>query len=953
MKNPARKVLLIGWDAADWSVARPLLAQGKMPALKRLMDAGVWGDLATIRPVLSPMLWTSIATGKRAWKHGIHGFAEPCPATGGIRPITNLSRKTKAIWNIFSQQGWRSNVIGWWPSHPAEPIRGVMVSNHFQQAVGNLGEHWPIRPGTVHPAALAEPLQAMRIHPAELGNEHLLPFISRAAEIDQSTDQRMETCARIIAEISGIHAATTACLQLEPWEFAAVYYDGIDHFGHGFMKYHPPRQPWIGERDFELYHGVIEAAYRYHDMMLDTLLRIAGDDTTVMLISDHGFESGNLRPRGLPSEPAAPAAEHSPFGLFVLRGPGIKAGERIHGATLLDIAPTLLHLYGLPVGRDMDGKVLVNCFTAPTPPEFVDSWDEIVGEDGRHPAQTQLDPVESREALRQLVELGYIEEADSDRGQAIDETVRELQFNLAQAYMDGGRFGDAAAMLDRLWETWPAESRFGIGRLKCALALGEAASARATFDLLLARKQEDATKAADELRILTAELETPAENKADLAEAAPEPKEPDPRTQAKLRRLQARAGTNHRSLAFFHANVLALEQRPEEALASLDRAAGADASHQPSLLAKRGEVLRTLLRWDEAEAAYLELCTIDPRNPEGHLGLAHCDLARRRPYEAAANALRALELNFHHPQARCVYARALIRVGKPRFAEQVLKTAVSELPNFAQAHAMLALIYRRWLKDEPASARHRELARTTARKNQERHRGVSPPKSVAGIDAMAFPRLEPITAQLAESKTCASPLIVVSGLPRSGTSLMMLMLAAGGVPIVSDGARAADDSNPRGYLEDDRVKRLPTIKDRTWLHSERGKAIKIVAPLLSAIPPDLACKVIFMERSAAEVIGSQRKMLERQGKNGARLDDATLARSLATHVRATQALCQSRPNLDLLPVAYVDAVSDPRGTARRIAHFLRLPLDEAAMATVADPTLYRTGRESDPAKPQP
>ena len=141
MKNPARKVLLIGWDAADWSVARPLLAQGKMPALKRLMDAGVWGDLATIRPVLSPMLWTSIATGKRAWKHGIHGFAEPCPATGGIRPITNLSRKTKAIWNIFSQQGWRSNVIGWWPSHPAEPIRGVMVSNHFQQAVGNLGEH--------------------------------------------------------------------------------------------------------------------------------------------------------------------------------------------------------------------------------------------------------------------------------------------------------------------------------------------------------------------------------------------------------------------------------------------------------------------------------------------------------------------------------------------------------------------------------------------------------------------------------------------------------------------------------------------------------------------------------------------------------------------------------------------------------------------------------------------
>lgn len=940
MTTPARKVLLIGWDAADWSVARPLLEQGKMPALKRLMDAGVWGDLATIRPVLSPMLWTSIATGKRAWKHGIHGFAEPCPATGGIRPITNLARKTKAIWNIFSQQGWRSNVIGWWPSHPAEPIRGVMVSNHFQQAVKNLGEDWPMRPGTVHPAGLAEPLKDMRIHPAELENEHLLPFIPRAAEIDQPKDRRMESCARIIAEISGIHAAATACLQLEPWEFAAVYYDGIDHFGHGFMKYHPPRQPWIEERDFELYHGVIEAAYRYHDLMLDTLLRIAGDDTTVMLISDHGFESGNLRPHGLPNEPAAPAAEHSPFGLFVLRGPGIKAGERIHGATLLDVAPTLLHLYGLPIGRDMDGKVLVNCFTTPTTPEFVESWDEIAGEDGRHPAQTQLDPAESREALRQLVELGYIEEADPDHGQAIDETVRELQFNLAQAYMDGGRFGEAAEILERLWRRWPEESRFGVRLLNCALALGEATWARATFDLLLARKQEHATKAAEALHLLTAELKTAAENNAGAAQA----EEPDPRTRAKLRRLQARAGTNPRSLAFLHASVLALEERPEEALASLDLAMGVDSSHQPSLLTKRGEVLRTLRRWDEAEAAYRELCAIDPRNPEGHLGLARCDLARRRPYEAAAHALHALELNFHHAQARYVYAKALLRVGQPRFAEQVLQTAVSELPNFALAHALLALIYRRWLKDEVAAAHHRQLARETANINRERRRGVAAAKACAEIAPTAFPRLEPITGRLRESESSAPPLIVVSGLPRSGTSLMMQMLAAGGLPIVSDGARVPDDSNPRGYLEDERVKQLLATEDRSWLHAERGKAIKIVAPLLGAIPPDVACKVIFMERAAAEVIASQRKMLERQGKAGAALDDATLARTLAAHIDAAQALCRSRPNIELLPIGFAAAVIDPAHAARRIANFLGLPLDETAMASVADPALHRTGR---------
>ena len=215
--SPPRKVLLIGWDAADWNVAHPLIEQGKMPALKRLMDSGVWGDLATIRPVLSPMLWTSISTGKRAYKHGIHGFSEPCPATGGIRPITNLSRKTKAVWNIFNQQGWRSNVIGWWPSSPAEPLNGVMVSNHFQQAMKNLDDDWPMRRGTVHPQRLEEPMKEMRIHPAELDNEHILPFIPKAAEIDQEKDKRIESCAKILAESSSIHAAATATMQLEPW----------------------------------------------------------------------------------------------------------------------------------------------------------------------------------------------------------------------------------------------------------------------------------------------------------------------------------------------------------------------------------------------------------------------------------------------------------------------------------------------------------------------------------------------------------------------------------------------------------------------------------------------------------------------------------------------------------------------------------------------------------------
>jgi predicted AlkP superfamily phosphohydrolase/phosphomutase len=150
--TPSRRVLLIGWDAADWKAITPLLDGGKMPNLAKLIEGGIMGNLSTIQPVLSPMLWTSIATGKRAYKHGIHGFSEPDPVSGKIRPVTNLSRKTKAVWNILNQNSLNTVTIGWWPSNPAEELsRGVMVSNDYQRSTGPNPKKWPMKDGTVHP----------------------------------------------------------------------------------------------------------------------------------------------------------------------------------------------------------------------------------------------------------------------------------------------------------------------------------------------------------------------------------------------------------------------------------------------------------------------------------------------------------------------------------------------------------------------------------------------------------------------------------------------------------------------------------------------------------------------------------------------------------------------------------------------------------------------------------
>jgi hypothetical protein len=137
-----------------------------MPTLDAFVNQGVIGNLATLRPILSPMLWNSIATGKRPDKHGILGFMEPDPQTGGVRPTTSTSRKVKAIWNILTQRGYKTHVLGWFAGHPAEPINGISVSDLFPYAVGALNKPWPLPPGAVHPENMRDRSRVMLMKPS-------------------------------------------------------------------------------------------------------------------------------------------------------------------------------------------------------------------------------------------------------------------------------------------------------------------------------------------------------------------------------------------------------------------------------------------------------------------------------------------------------------------------------------------------------------------------------------------------------------------------------------------------------------------------------------------------------------------------------------------------------------------------------------------------------------------
>ncbi|MGD2113931.1 MAG: sulfotransferase [Acidobacteriota bacterium] len=184
------------------------------------------------------------------------------------------------------------------------------------------------------------------------------------------------------------------------------------------------------------------------------------------------------------------------------------------------------------------------------------------------------------------------------------------------------------------------------------------------------------------------------------------------------------------------------------------------------------------------------------------------------------------------------------------------------------------------------------------------------------------------------------PVVVVSGLPRSGTSMAMKMLEAGGLPLITDHEREADVDNPKGYFEDERVKNLGEMEDRSWIADGKGKGIKVVSSLLQHLPRDLNYKLLFMRRNLLEVIASQNKMLERRGETS-ETEDERMIELYESHLRRIRAMLRHAPHLEALDVHYTAVLEDPRREAERMVDFLRLDLDVDRMTGVVDERLYR------------
>jgi len=183
---------------------------------------------------------------------------------------------------------------------------------------------------------------------------------------------------------------------------------------------------------------------------------------------------------------------------------------------------------------------------------------------------------------------------------------------------------------------------------------------------------------------------------------------------------------------------------------------------------------------------------------------------------------------------------------------------------------------------------------------------------------------------------------IVSGLPRSGTSMMMQMLDRGGLPALTDNVRQPDEDNPKGYYEFEPVKR--TKQDPSWLEQAVGKAVKMVYRLLYDLPKNYDYRVIFMRRKLEEVVASQNVMLERSGKQGGGLSDEKLLEVFRAEIDRNNRWLAAQPNFKVLYVNYNEMLQDPAPQVARINAFLGGTLDTRAMLAVIDPSLYRQRR---------
>jgi len=415
-----RKLVIVGVDAGSWSIINPLLKENKLPNFQRLIEQGSSGELITFRRThISPVLWTSILTGKNPDKTGIKGFM----STKGF-PVNSTMRKVKDLPEILSENGYTVGFVGFWASWPAEKVKGWMVSEllslgrykdmGLESNYSTLDYSYLLNLRQVtYPEDLLQEIYPLLLAPDQVSRES---FEKLAAFNDWEWDrfQRIKLVNRgdfetllkfsLVSDLNFQRVALYLLEQKRP-EVLAVYFEGADIVGHFFWKYMEPEYfAGAPARDLERFRDTIRNYYQLLDGYLGELIQAAGPDTAFLIISDHGMK--RVSREGAVNLQSGVHTESRVNGIIIISGPGIKPGEEIKEPSILDVTPTVLYYLGLPVGADQDGKILTQIFTddflKDHPVQKIPTYDQ-------KPRSTKEEhsPLD-QEMINKLRSLGYI-----------------------------------------------------------------------------------------------------------------------------------------------------------------------------------------------------------------------------------------------------------------------------------------------------------------------------------------------------------------------------------------------------------------------------------------------------------------------------------------------------------------------------------------------------------------
>ncbi len=427
LEIPQHKVLVLGPDGLDWDLILPWVRAGRMPNLKKLMDAGTWGVMETIVPMLSPLIWTTMATGVAPDVHGVLDFIEMDPATGQPAPITGRSRKVPAVWNLASALGLEVGVVGWWATWPAERVNGTMVSDRLyytlQQGIPKELFHED-PPDLIFPPERTAEFTELRDRAVTATDYRAVGYFmeisetvfDRAVAENRGMEDPVDGMRRILSA-TRTYMGSGMVLAAEKPDLLMVYLEGTDTIGHVLAPYMPPPTLDVDPGMATVYAAAVPKYFEIFDRWVGRYLEACPlDEYAIIMVSDHGFKWGRERPRGL-SGTAGPTAPlwHAEDAIFVIAGPGVERRGRVETqASVYDIAPTITALLGIPPDPSWRTSVLPG-----SPPVTVEpvEWAALVppasyrlGGGGAAPA----DP----EFMAKLKALGYIGEDGVSAGRA-------------------------------------------------------------------------------------------------------------------------------------------------------------------------------------------------------------------------------------------------------------------------------------------------------------------------------------------------------------------------------------------------------------------------------------------------------------------------------------------------------------------------------------------------------